>query len=401
MFKSLTMDLTCSNNILTYITQSETVSWPLEYILFGSKSSTDYDVIVNTPSNIIILHPHQLLLICDKINNILAQQNIFSFNKSINTCLGYWQNGKLLWSQKGTIAETNNAIINTFKHHHQLFELCPLTNLMIREKKDIQLKIMAALRMITGVFTSATTDYNDTFDILNMIVNVKEVSLLIGPNRDRFMITLIKVYDLKSTTYNKIINSLNNTDIDVENIDSEMKKLISIRKKMVNLRKEFKINIYKQLYEESEKSINIIKWNVKNNKKNLDEDLIKIFNDEINGCTLTLRGITRAVLNAKYVCFQSDFLKFIDFTKIDLHNAVEDKLKKIAFQIGQTYGLLSGTELYEKETIAETYPVLSNVLFRKKLTNDDLKRLTDMKNKFVDSIYSFIERTFIELNMKN
>lgn len=407
------MNITCVNNILTYTSQTDILSWALEYILFGSRSSIDYDVIVNVHPEMITLQPHKLLLICDELNKILIQNTSLS-NKPINTCLGYWKDEdphlqsnvgshkyKLLWSQKGTIAETNNSIIMTFKHHPQIFESCPLTQLMLRDRKDVQLKIMAAIRMITSVFTSATTDYHITCNILNKIANVKEVEILDIPTRDRMLLILIKVYDLKTATYNKIKIILNENNVATLELESEMKNLILIRKKIVALRKKFNIDQYKCLYEESAKSINIIKCIVDNNKDILDKTLIEIFNDEMDGCTLTLRGVSRAALNAKYVCFQTDFLKCIDFMKIDLHNNAADKLKKIAFQIGQTCALLNGSELYEKESIAETYSVLSNVLFRKKLTDDDLNGLTNMLYQFVNDVYIFIERDFIELDMKD
>ena len=70
----------------------------------------------------------------------------------------------------------------------------------------------------------------------------------------------------------------------------------------------------------------------------------------------------------------------------------EDYLKTMAFQLGQTISLASeGNELYTKEAISETYPMLSPFLYRD--TSADLSRLSFFKDMFCDICddYEFTE----------
>jgi hypothetical protein len=60
----------------------------------------------------------------------------------------------------------------------------------------------------------------------------------------------------------------------------------------------------------------------------------------------------------------------------------EDYLKTMAFQLGQTIGLSEGVELYTKESISETYPLLGSFLNRD--TTSDLNILNMFKEEFCD-----------------
>jgi hypothetical protein len=61
-------------------------------------------------------------------------------------------------------------------------------------------------------------------------------------------------------------------------------------------------------------------------------------------------------------------LNDIDLTNIDLNKNVsdEDYAKTMAFQLGQTIGLLEDNELYTKNSISETYPLLKECIDRKR-----------------------------------
>lgn len=414
------------NIIIKSTTESLLLIWPLEYIVFGSKSSEDHDIIVNIPESLITKSSHVFTQICNKLDIILyeylsskskAQSELESKAKSelesksepesksesksilkikkVNTCLGNWKDGILKWSQKGTISETNNAIINTFEHHLyvQMFKVCPLIKLMIRDEKDKRTKIITALRMITSIFTHTTMEDDDIYKILEKILNIEEIKNLDSNTYNRINIILIKIYDLKKSTYNKLLSSKSLFD-DRNIVEIEYNILVKLREQLSKLRRNIVINEYKELYNKSKSSMNKIINVVNNNKDKFDEDFIKCFDDEVYGYTLTLRGIARAVLIAKYVCFQSDFLECIDFTKVNLYNDASDKLKKIAFQLGQTLALLYGYELYEKETISQMYPCLTNILFRKSPTNEDLDNLTKMLHVFTKEIYLHIDRSY-------
>lgn len=80
-------------------------------------------------------------------------------------------------------------------------------------------------------------------------------------------------------------------------------------------------------------------------------------------------------------------IKDFDITKYkDLGKNVnwEDYIKVIAFQLGQTIGLIDGIELYSKESICEHYPKLCPYLGRN--TSAPLDILEEYKDLFVSRI---------------
>lgn len=84
-----------------------------------------------------------------------------------------------------------------------------------------------------------------------------------------------------------------------------------------------------------------------------------------------------------------DCLSKIDFTKIDYdklgkHMNGEDLLKVIAFQIGQTLGLLEGKELYTKSSVSKAYPELKPFLYRQE---SDKIILNIYSNILLDYLY--------------
>lgn len=88
-----------------------------------------------------------------------------------------------------------------------------------------------------------------------------------------------------------------------------------------------------------------------------------------------------------------DTIKDIDFTTIDFSELnkqfdSEHCKKVIAFQIGQSLGLLDGVELYTKSSIAKQYPVLKQFVYRE--TDADLKVLNSEIHGFVDRVYKEI-----------
>lgn len=82
-------------------------------------------------------------------------------------------------------------------------------------------------------------------------------------------------------------------------------------------------------------------------------------------------------------------LKSIDLTTITdfgKNESLEEICKTIAFQIGQTWSLVEGREVYTKEDIAKPFPSLDKFLKR---TSTDLKVLNTLKDHFVMRIEEF------------
>jgi hypothetical protein len=80
-----------------------------------------------------------------------------------------------------------------------------------------------------------------------------------------------------------------------------------------------------------------------------------------------------------------EVLSSIDSTTIEsLGKNVEwkDYLKVMAFQLGQTIGLIDGMELYTKEDIALNYPELEPYLMREDVNSLDV--IEDYKNELLD-----------------
>jgi hypothetical protein len=364
-------------------------TFEFEYLVFGSRSSMDYDVMVNIPFELTKLKYHNFLLICQKLDNIL-EPIILKENKPINTSLAHWnKSGSIIWSQKGTISESNNAIVSTFKNHKQMYEICPLTH-MIRDSEDKKAKLMAASRMIIGILTNARAKDKYIYQVINKIYSIKEVKFLNKAEKNRFLVTLFKIRDIKTSTYNVIVATSDN-----KLVVSEYNKLKTLRAKLTkSLANNNIVKDYKQLYEESDDIVNNIIFLVEANRDRFDVNFLTLLNEELSGSKLSLKNVIRAVLISKYACFRQCFLEMLDLNKISLVKEKEDKLKKIAFQLGQTLCLINGIEVYEKETISDHYPQLAPFLFRQEAKNYD--EINSLLKAFITNMEAHLERTAIE-----
>lgn len=77
-------------------------------------------------------------------------------------------------------------------------------------------------------------------------------------------------------------------------------------------------------------------------------------------------------------------LTTIDFSTLNKNMTREDILKTIAFQIGQTYHLMNGLELYTKTDVAEASFVLTQFLYRWK--DSRIVDLENCKREFLERI---------------
>jgi hypothetical protein len=83
----------------------------------------------------------------------------------------------------------------------------------------------------------------------------------------------------------------------------------------------------------------------------------------------------------------------IDFSTLNHHMSPEDIKKVIAFQIGQSIGLMDGYEYYTKSEIAYAYPILRQFLYRNPDSN--INELTAMLKYFIKRIYDEVNTDII------
>ena len=83
----------------------------------------------------------------------------------------------------------------------------------------------------------------------------------------------------------------------------------------------------------------------------------------------------------------------IDFSTLNHRMTPEDIKKVIAFQIGQSIGLMDGYEYYTKSEIADAYPILRQFLYRDPESN--INELDDMLKSFIKRIYDEVNTDII------
>lgn len=106
-------------------------------------------------------------------------------------------------------------------------------------------------------------------------------------------------------------------------------------------------------------------------------------------CTRTsYRSQIRPTLNGIHPFFHKiNSLEIIDFQQIKSFEAKYSEdvniWKTIAFYLGQTLALWQGTEIYTKDDLVKNFPAFENFIYRKNLTEKDLKYLQEIKDFFV------------------
>ena len=83
----------------------------------------------------------------------------------------------------------------------------------------------------------------------------------------------------------------------------------------------------------------------------------------------------------------------IDFSTLNKNMSAEDIKKVMAFQIGQSLGLMDGNEYYTKSRIAEAYPILKQFLYRDPDSNTN--ELNAMVNYFVKRLREVVNEDII------
>ena len=416
--------ITCSLDIEThtlniyYPNKKEEQTWKFEYFVFGSISSTDIDVAINAPEIAFSLDPHYHTVLCDNLVTELQKLfwNVFHDYRPINPCLVSLNNGTITKCQKGSVDETNNSIFHTFGFHSQIqmFKVCPITHTL---KRSVQIKVLGAIRMMTGILTNADLDIEDTRKLALNSLLIDELKLLDKDELQRYLSTILKGCDIKTSSW-KTVNKTLTIGHDLEQkckrlrqrrniICTNLLRCISLnynREEIIN-----NFNEYWNVYLESQDLTSLLHSKILDNSHLFDNVFLDSFKADVIGSNLTLRCLAKSALRAQFVSFQVHLLSNIDFGKLHIEGTsidVADKLKSIAFQIGQTLALVtSNDELYDKESISKIYVELHNFLFRKTILSADfveLNRLLSvltlmMKNEKIDGL----KMTSRELKMKS
>jgi len=179
-----------------------------DFLVFGSKNSVDFDVIVLVPLKYLQnSSPHILVKENLVVNSILA--GVVLKGKAVNTCFGFWQNGRIVACQKGSIEETNNSILKTFELHleWQTLKRCPIFVHLERTKESKQAKMFGVIRMVTSCLSHAHFGTDESAEeirrILMNVLNFPQFSALSEQEWDLFCVLVLKICDLKKSVLNE------------------------------------------------------------------------------------------------------------------------------------------------------------------------------------------------------
>lgn len=376
-------DKTLSFNIKNNIYQI-----PLEYLIFGSKNSIDLDILIKVPYEFtqMNLPSHLFNLICEELDQILIP---FFPNKPVNSSLGYYKDGQIIWCQKGAdIAETNNSIFYTFHNHKQMYESNPI---IFKMKRDVIAKIHGSCRNILCRITRAKLiSGSNLLDFIVSVINIPEIHN--SSDINQFINAIFCGITLTKPQQNEIktINSTTEPLIDTLNkLKDERNKLIKITINLIKKNESFK-NIVEKIIEINDKEC----WLANQIIKSLDNNVI--INDIrklINDFTISFNRVLRNARRRLEIGIRMDLLRMIDFTNIQITKEPVERFKNIAFQLGQTMSLMEGIEIYDKNDIYERYPILKPFLKREVLVTSDLENLNEFVKMFLDKILTIKEIT--------
>lgn len=154
----------------------------VKFQIFGSKSSTDYDIMIFVKN--IPINEFDATSLCKGYNIILpiCNPSIFVNKKPMNSNLAILGQNKLLEIYKGTLDECNNSLIDTY-HLHTNYE----QYVKDRFKRDIQIKALRTARVILS-FLSRTefrsiikkalkSDLTEKLEVLK-IIDLSKISYL-------------------------------------------------------------------------------------------------------------------------------------------------------------------------------------------------------------------------------
>jgi len=372
----------------------------LVYIVFGSPSSTDLDVVVWIPENL-IRYQRMHKIICQRLDKILPQivKSDKVVDKVANTCLAHWDldlANILLWCQKGSLAESWNAYIMTQDFHIQNYNKTKINTLMPRTKEDITFNILSATRRILACLTHAVFISDPEINMKKLLSATMQLPQIkeLKEERARFIANIFKIWDVQSTNFPMIGNKL--TEIQ-KKYRREFSKIVKLLSKDETTNDDV-LNQYWILYEESSKFVagvrNTFQLNCMHN---------------VESCQFRIESIVSAIHKMKFIGLQTSFFELIDFTNIELIDKDDplkqqvdfDNWKTIAFQLGQKFILIRDKEVFTKEDISHYLPQLEPFLFRKPTDKEQRNQLQKLLLLYNNEIYKFVnvDMTEIDFNL--
>lgn len=409
--KSIVVNLLHRNLIIRI--RDDEHEFKFEWMKFGSKTSIDFDIIVYVPEVFRLYDPHVPKIICQQLDEILRPYFFgLSSSMEINSCLGCWENGQIVWCQKGSIGETNNSLKETFYNHTeiQMYEQCPIT---VTLPRDLPLKATGAIRMITGIFTHCSfinDKVGNLVRFLPVMLGIPQLCKLESKQLDRFLATMVKMMDIKKPTFKAIRAALeaNGFASDLSFVCDSYRGLETLRQQKKTLIRKFKngseilCSDYWAIYDQSKECSDIIYDIATQHRDLFDPAFLQQLQQDLLGKKMEFSYFARAASRGQMINFHVTVLRNVDFKNLFFHEEKIEKMKKITFQLGQTMALINGVELYDKSEIAEMYPPLAPFLWREDPTPEQFDALTAFMNQFLDAVYDIpgIDPCTTELEIK-
>ncbi len=359
-------------------------TFKLKYLIFGSKNSLDFDVMVWIPEELTLQPSHKFIQMCEKLDVLLYPilnnwgKDEFSKYKPINSCCGHWNitenSNKLKWTQKGSeLAETNNSIILTFEKHKQMYDVCPFTDLIPRDYKK---KVLGAVRQIVGKFSRTKLE---------------------RPELDKFICEYIQIpkfsqIDVKKYT-TQIFSGLPNIHFgtDKNTLNKIKQQRNTLTKKLIKVIKDHSSEHSPNDYYSSDTCDN-------NSLQTLVSELLDLID-----YSDIFRRLVKYTMQMRLLGIYLDFLLLVDITKLIFppstilpgNTQPFERFKTISFQLGQTVSLIDGVELFDKDDVSNTYPSLSKFLHREHGNVENLNRFIEF---FIDKVEDCFDEDFNRLS---
>jgi hypothetical protein len=402
--------------------------FPLVWMVFGSKTSVDCDVIIFVSSEFVQSQPRPDICnkMCEILNPFLEQiigkaganektETKIKETKEINCSIGYWHEGEIKWAQKGSdLGEVNNSIMATFNNHPslQMISCCPLT---VTLKRDVWYKIQTTIRDILCKMNKSRY-HDDPLGICitrmqSLIVNILAIPEIMAYSKNdkkKYVCPILQGVFIQKIAGDELYNIIPSCGNLINRITATAENKRKKLKLIDNV-----VDLMEKKLDTSDAVLKILKRNRKDGDlvlqliANLDsksrtvhieqyDRLKKILTDLIESGVIHLNRIIRIVRHIQPLGVRIDCLRLLDLSIVRYllpKEGVLTRYKDIAFKFGQAYALMDGKELYDKTEIATYYetiwPTLGIFLRREDSTVNDLISLNNFIRLFLDRVESY------------
>lgn len=384
-----------------------------QYIIFGSPSSKDYDVLVYVPKGVTrrTVPTEQFNMLCNQLDSLLSPFLCKDVVKPINSCLGCWEDGRMIWCQKGWEEEVNNCILDTFHHHRQMFTQCPLMQekrMLIDAKRKAITTVREILCKLSGVTLTSPDNAVKVELLCKLLVDVFRIpEIRFGDNLHNFCHAVLPSFVVGKNLWNSLMSVggldfsererelLRNTSL----CNSDIKKLVEKVKLGEDVNDILRIIVSRNL-----EAASVIErfFSAKDPRELEVQESVK-YDQVVELLKSKKQDVKQVISNVRSiqkVGVRGDLLMMIDFTiltfsfdgkKVEAEEKA-DRYKEIAFKLGQTVGFFEGKELFSKEAIALEHPKLKRCLMRETLDVKDFLALNEYCQRMLKHLYN--EETF-------